>query len=225
MLDLRNIVTVVTLGSALLMSGCNTSPAQKEAFAATLPGGKYQLMAESRTDTVHFKRHAGGFSDNQRRALDQIAEKASWATGSATDLVITTSNHPDSIRGGHDMIDYLVSRRVSPSVITMATSDALPVDVIGVSEVEYRTVRETCNRTWDNLTQTANNGVHSNFGCAVTANMAAQIADPRDVAAPQVATPSDAGRKVTVIDKYRKGEITSSAENDAARGTVSDAIQ
>jgi len=225
MVYVRNIVMAVTFGSTLMVTGCNTSPEQKEAFAATLPGGRYQLAAESRTDTVHFKLHVDGFSDNQRRALDQIAQRASWASGAATDLVVTTSNHPDSLRGGQALIDYLMARQVSASAVRLATSEALPVDVIAVSEVEYRTVRETCNRTWDNLAQTANNGVQSNFGCAVTANMAAQIADPRDVAAPQAATPSDAGRKVTVIDKYRKGEVTSSAENDAARGTVSDAIQ
>ncbi|MFT4089744.1 MAG: CpaD family pilus assembly lipoprotein [Asticcacaulis sp.] len=221
----KNIAAIVTLGSTMLVGGCSTTPEPSSTIEATLPGGKYQLAAESRSDTVHFKLHTNGFSENQRRALDQIADKASWASGTAIDLVITTSNHPDSIRGGTAIADYLVARRVYASSISLATAENLPVDVIAVSEIEYRTVRETCNRKWDNLTKTASNKVQSNFGCAVTANMAAQIADPRDVAAPQPATPADAGRKVTIIDKYRKGEITSSAENEAARGTISDAIK
>jgi pilus assembly protein CpaD len=69
------------------------------------------------------------------------------------------------------------------------------------------------------------NDVQPNFGCAVTANMAAQIANPADLARPQHATPADAARRSLVLDKYRKGQITSSEKDDQAKGVVSDAIK
>jgi pilus assembly protein CpaD len=35
----------------------------------------------------------------------------------------------------------------------------------------------------------------------------------------------DAGRRQTVIDKYRKGELTASAKDEQAQGVVSNAVK
>lgn len=45
-----------------------------------------------------------------------------------------------------------------------------------------------------------------NFGCSTQANLAAQIADPEDVARPRAQSPSYGARRTAVIDKYRQGE-------------------
>lgn len=55
--------------------------------------------------------------------------------------------------------------------------------------------------------------------------MAAQVADPRDINGPRTMDASDAGRRATVLDKYRKGEITAAASDDRSRGTVTQEIQ
>jgi pilus assembly protein CpaD len=39
-------------------------------------------------------------------------------------------------------------------------------------------------------------------------NIAAQIAEPRDLVGPRPATPSDATRRNTVLDNYEKGKVT-----------------
>lgn len=57
-----------------------------------------------------------------------------------------------------------------------------------------------------------------NFGCAYQQNLAAMVADPEDLIRPRAETPARAGRRDTVLDKYRKGENTVSqgaAENKA----------
>ncbi|MDE2362654.1 MAG: CpaD family pilus assembly protein [Hyphomicrobiales bacterium] len=54
------------------------------------------------------------------------------------------------------------------------------------------------NRGWDNKT-------YWNFGCASQAMLAAQAADPRDIADPQGETPADATMRMRAIDKVRKG--------------------
>src|SRR5690606_37618976 len=64
-----------------------------------------------------------------------------------------------------------------------------------------------CAAQWDNLTKTGENAPHSNFGCAVSANIAAQLADPNDLMAARPMDPADAGRRQVVLDKYRKGEV------------------
>lgn len=47
-----------------------------------------------------------------------------------------------------------------------------------------------------------------NFGCATNQNLAAQVADPEDLARPRAESAVYASRRQTVIDNYRKGEIT-----------------
>ncbi|MBO0663685.1 CpaD family pilus assembly lipoprotein [Jiella sp. MQZ9-1] len=72
-----------------------------------------------------------------------------------------------------------------------------------------------CGRWPEDLADTSENKNYFNFGCASQQNLAAQIADPRDLLAPRGIDPSDPERRTTVIDKYRNGENTSAAEQDA----------
>lgn len=55
-----------------------------------------------------------------------------------------------------------------------------------------------------------------NFGCATQANLAAQVADPEDLARPRASDPVAAGRRVLVTDKYREGGDTTTAYKQGA---------
>lgn len=222
---LRLFFTAALIVSLMGSLGACAGAAQKEALNASTPGAQYRLEAQNRSHAIHLKINADGFSRNQQLALDQVAQKAGWVNAQPVDVRIITNNTPEAVRAGYNVRDYLIARQVLPAHISYITSDDQPADVVSLETTEYRAVRHDCNQAWGNLTATAHNGVHSNFGCTVTANMAAQIADPRDIAAPAAETPADAGRKVTIIDKYRRGEVTASESNDDASGVVSNAIR
>ena len=89
----------------------------------------------------------------------------------------------------------------------------------------YKAEGPECGRDWKSYTASRDNDVNNNFGCAITANMAAMIANPADLSNPQQTDPADAGRRETVLDKYRSGAVTSSAKDPQANGAVSDAVQ
>ena len=55
---------------------------------------------------------------------------------------------------------------------------------------------------------TISNGTPRNFGCSLQRNMAAQIADPRDLMQPRPMEASDASRRTTVVGKYEAGQVT-----------------
>jgi pilus assembly protein CpaD len=78
---------------------------------------------------------------------------------------------------------------------------------------------------WGDMTRTFNNGAYANLGCAVTSNMAAQVANPADLLGARDMDPADPARRATVFDKYRKGEVTSTAKDSQASGAVSQAIE
>jgi len=73
-----------------------------------------------------------------------------------------------------------------------------------------------------NLAKTYDNKQMPNLGCAQQSNLAAMVADPRDLQGPRKLTPSDFERRSVVIDKYRKGEVTSSQRSDDESGKVSE---
>lgn len=78
-----------------------------------------------------------------------------------------------------------------------------------------------CDGSWDDLAVEFDNQHHSNFGCALAVNLAAMIADPRDLIAPRDMEPGDTGRRQTVLDGYRAGESTASERSDYESGAVS----
>ncbi|MGE0846997.1 MAG: CpaD family pilus assembly protein [Flavobacteriaceae bacterium] len=60
-----------------------------------------------------------------------------------------------------------------------------------------------------------------NFGCATQQNLAAIVANPRDLTGPQAEDPGDPNRRRTVFDKYRQGQDTATIRADAKAGTAS----
>lgn len=63
----------------------------------------------------------------------------------------------------------------------------------------------------EHLTGTYANQTYADFGCSQSANLAAMIEDPRQLIHPYGLAPSDMRRRMTVYDKYIKGENPASA--------------
>ncbi|GGD05416.1 CpaD family pilus assembly protein [Aureimonas glaciei] len=69
---------------------------------------------------------------------------------------------------------------------------------------------EACGRWPADLGDTHENKNYFNFGCASQQNLAAQIADPRDLLGPRGIDPIDAERRTTMLGDYRQGNTTAS---------------
>jgi len=90
------------------------------------------------------------------------------------------------------------------------------------SFTRYAAVAPTeCDGSWDQMALEFDNQHHTNFGCAMAVNLAAMVADPRDLMAPRDMDASDTGRRQTVIDGYRAGQSTASERSDHESGAVS----
>ena len=83
-----------------------------------------------------------------------------------------------------------------------------------------------CGQAWGNLSQTGDNLPSSNFGCAVTSNLAAQVTNPRDLIAPRAMTAAEASRRTVVFDGFATGKATSSAQEALiSSSSVSKAVE
>ena len=95
-----------------------------------------------------------------------------------------------------------------------------PAPII-VGFAAYQTVIPKCGTSWGKVSATHTNKPMDNFGCAVNANIAAQIANPGDLAEPRAVDPADVQRRTFVIDKYRQGQPTATVKDVQASGVVS----
>jgi pilus assembly protein CpaD len=94
---------------------------------------------------------------------------------------------------------------------------------ITLSFVTYVANAAECGGNWsENLAFTPRNMPWPEFGCSTQHNFAAIVADPRDLIEPRTSDPADAMRRSTVLEKYREGVPTRTAdESDADSGRVS----
>ena len=100
------------------------------------------------------------------------------------------------------------------------TSGAANNDV-RVTYIRYVAEAPPCGDWSTNLGQSASNTRPPNFGCATQHNIAAMVADPRDLVAPDTSGQADAQRRLTVLEKYRAGETTPAQRTEQQSGAVS----
>ncbi|WP_417477930.1 CpaD family pilus assembly protein [Maricaulis sp.] len=102
---------------------------------------------------------------------------------------------------------YDASRQVNAAVIFSFT--------------RYRAIAPDCPQGWENQRPDFDNRHSARFGCALATNLAAMISDPRDLVAPRNMDASDAGRRQTILDRYRAGQSTTSERSEHESGSVS----
>ena len=104
---------------------------------------------------------------------------------------------------------------VGPATTGVANND------IRVTYIRYVAEVPPCADWSTNLSVTASNTRPPNFGCSTQHNIAAMVADPRDLVAPDTSGQADAQRRLTVLEKYRAGEPTPAQRTGEQSGAVS----
>lgn len=223
---------VLLLGAALIgLSACASDGVEKAVptpVSRTDPEKwRDQIKVDGHTDEIQLAVHASGVSPNQDQALSALAGR--WLSAQAREIVVSAPLGGDnsSAAGGMAMQvrERLTFYGAPASMVRVVGYDAAGQDAapLRVGFEVFVAEAPSCG-AWENITATRKNEAYGNFGCAMAANLAAQIANPEDLVRPRDSTSIDAGRRDTVIGKYRKGETTSSAKDDQAKGTISKAI-
>jgi len=215
------------LAAAALLTACGTTgPAPPAADRAALtPTEQYPLRARELPGELKLAVHAEGLSSAQRGALADLADH--WADTGAGEVTVRVPSAGADLHAAdltsRQAVEFLGAMGVPPGHIRRVgyAPEAGTGAPIVVAYVTYRAVVPRCGRQWENLSTNAQNRPMENFGCAVTANLAAQIADPADIAHPRDLDPTDAGRRTTVIDKYRQGQATAGEADKGASGSIS----
>ena len=227
---LRSSSAIAATGLLLALGACASPGVEPQAEVAPRTETEQwasRVQVESHPDEVLLVLHAEGLSAAQTQALDGLLGR--WLAAEAREIVVAAptggAGAETSGRMAAAARQRLLAMGAPPAKVRVVGYDAAGAAnaPLKVGFLRYKANVPQCGG-WENVSATATNRVYENFGCAVTANMAAQVANPEDLLGPRDATPADAGRRDTVIDNYRKGETTASAKEDQATGAVSKAV-
>lgn len=212
----------------LVLSACATT-GQPAAEAFTAPTATQQWADKVRVttapDEVLLAVRPDGLSPRQIQALDSLL--ARFAEAEARELlVLAPGGAPAAGRMAETARAYLIDAG-APRHAVRVDSYAVDGDKAAPLRVGYLRHEVETPRCggWENLARTGSNQAYGNFGCALTANMAAQVANPADLQKPRGVDPADAIRRSTVFGKYRAGEATAAARDEQASGAVSKVVE
>lgn len=113
----------------------------------------------------------------------------------------------------HAAITFFAERAAATGIsrdrILVSTHDVANGDFrVDVSYISYSAHADDCGDWSENEAFSADNLTPKNFGCSVQHNIAAMVADPRDLLGPTRRGEVDTARRGTVLDAYEKGQPT-----------------
>lgn len=210
--------------AAASLQACATASHEDRPVAsnAITPTEQFPIQVRQTPDQVQLAIHERGLSEGQQAALMALVDRWRETGGGAVTIQAPRGPGDGLARlyaeaATHALVDFGVPLE-HVRLVGYDAAPGKPAPLI-VGFASYEAQGPTCGH-FDNLTSTGSNKPFANFGCATSANFAAQIANPRDLMAPRDMTPADATRRSVVLEKYRKGEVTSTAQDQQATATT-----
>ncbi len=220
MMNLKDILRIASVAAVLLAGSC-AAPMNDGTTFSNDPAVNHPIAVEPHFTAlkVNFSAADAGLLPNDAARFEAfVADYVSRGSGS---ISISAPQGTDSA----EVIRYFGTRLfemgVPRSRILVGTHDGTDPRV-EIGFIAYAASTKACGDWSKNLGETAANAPSPNFGCAVQANVAAQIADPRDLVEMRASDPADASRRAVVIGNYEQGKITSSEKSQDQSGAVAD---
>ena len=218
----RTALLALLAGSGLL-AACATpahAPQPTNPLAVT-PTEQYSVELAPAVDEILLAPH-GAVSPTQAAALGELVMR--WRDSGEDAIVVQAAETGPARDTALAAAELLKTYGAAARVELQPAAGEAPAPVrVGFARLEA--VLPDCSNRWGELTRTKENKPYTAFGCAVTANLAAQAANPGDLARPRAETPADGDRRADVLGKYRKGQPTATQRDAAEQGVVSNAVQ
>jgi pilus assembly protein CpaD len=220
---------LLCLASTLTGCAATREMMKDEPVAARSPTTQFSVTLTHSPDEILLAPHASGLSVAQAAAVSDLADRWRDAGDGAITIQTPSGGGAEAYRETEAVQSALTHVGVPEAQIRLVsyqpasgTTGVVPV-VVGFTH--YEAQGPHCGEEIKDFTKTYKNQPNNNFGCAVTANFAAMLANPADLAGHKPMDAPDANRRETILDKYRKGEASSSAKDTQANGAVSSVVQ
>jgi pilus assembly protein CpaD len=215
-------IAVLVLG--LSLAGC--ASVSEDNSAPLTPLSRYSLQVEPGLDRIALAVHDQGLSGAQHVALRDLVARYDASGFGHLRIEAPAGDDPVAIEQAYAVRTTLQAAGVPEDRIQMvayAAPDPRAPVLVGFEALRARI--PNCAAERGSMGPRSSNQSSGGFGCAVTANMAAQVADPRDILGARAMTPADSGRAAVVFDNYRRGETSSTPQETLVNGQIAQAVE
>jgi pilus assembly protein CpaD len=189
------------------------------------------LHEGTRTVELFVGRRRSGLTPNQRHNVDAFAQ--SWHRDAAGGIEIRVPSGAGNDRAAAETVSeiqgILVAAGVPQGGIAVRPRPADPAQLTPIV-LAYPRIAATagpCGRWPNDIGPGAGieydtNVPYWNLGCSMQRNLAAMVDDPSDLVQPRGEAAAYTARRSVVLDKYRKGEDTTTQYRDTDKAKISD---
>ena len=216
----QNSFRLASLLAVLLASSCAEPPEDDAQPVVTEDGSaNHPIKVEPVFRSLKLANTATLSSNDETALAAFVEEYMVRGNGALSISVPSGSNSSQEITA---LGEHIAELGVPRSRILVGTQDASGTDGhIEVGYISYQARLEPCGDWSMDAADTSDNGTMPNFGCAVQRNIAAELADPRDVDQPRGMTAADATKRMEVLSKYEQGQSTASQKSQEQNASVS----
>jgi pilus assembly protein CpaD len=218
---MKNILRYASVAAILLAGSC-TGP-MNDLTLSNDGAANHPITVQPRYTAIKLpfsSPDAGLLPEDAARFDDFVADYLEHASGS---ISVSAPAGSDASAAISYFAERLASLGVPRARILVGTHEAAGGDaLVEIGYVGYVAQSDPCGDWSKDLAETASNQSSPNFGCAVQQNIAAMVADPRDLVQPRPTTDADATRRNTVLGNYEKGKITAAEKTQDQSAKVSD---
>jgi len=222
----RALRTALAIGFAALVCGCNTD--QRITGAPEAPVDyrlRHPISITEKDHTLQLFMGANRGSLTPVQRAEVLAFGQTWkdhATGGVIiDLPVGSSNERSSAESLREIESILAATGVPPRSIAVRNY-RVSSRVLATVRITYPVIAAQagpCGVWPDDIGPTFHreyfeNQPNWNFGCATQRNLAAEVADPADLAQPRAEAPAYTMRRTTVMDNYVKGSPTATTSGN-----------
>lgn len=193
--------TALALFAGLVLAGCQTGDAVTEDYyVPAVHYERYPIKVEKKPVKLALAAKST-LQPAQVNALANFARKAR-AAGMPRIAIRRPSGGGNGAALSRDVASVLVQNGIVAEAIVQGTYAGSAKDPIEVGYVRNVAITRECGDWSDDLSTNYLNRPAPNHGCAVTHNIAAQVANADDFVVPEAMSAAPAARRVLLINQY-----------------------
>jgi pilus assembly protein CpaD len=221
---MREMTSILLRGlclAAVLTAGSCSSPSGDEKTVFDDPTANHPILVQPSSQSLKVNVSPTGVAPADTAHFDAFV--SGYQAHGNGKIVISAPAGPLANVEVTWIADRINAMGVSRDQILVANRDAAPGDgQVELNYVSYQANTAPCGDWSEDLAYTIDNKTASNLGCAVQHNIAAMVADPRDLMGPRPMGGADADRRATVITNYEKGSPTAATKTADQSSAISD---
>lgn len=215
----RASLIALIAGAGLTLGGCHADRIVADSYPQTV-SQRHPIVLSERAARLNLPVGAGSSGLTGRQKDDIRAFAADWRKNGRGPIGMMVPAGGPGRRSAPEIRTTLAAAGVPSTQIVSQRYRGEAPEELGLVKLGYVKLKagvpHPCGLWPDDLNYgggdfygASQNREYWNFGCATQQNLAAQVADPEDLARPRAETPIYAARRVDVTDKFRKAEDTS----------------